>query len=182
MNDNLILIGSNRQAQLEAAKAAFFQRGGQVQQIEGFKFTPPPERKHPEPTQKKPRGIQNGVRQSKYSERASVVMEMANTMTCREVADATGMAQTTLWTMAQREGFKFSPDLRGKPNARSDDAKLVEHITALRDVGLTRHQVEKQMGIGSGTLRRLLEEHEIEFPKFRNRAKSQEAGHEQETA
>jgi len=54
----------------------------------------------------------------------------------------------------------------------SDDAKLIERITALRDVGLTRHQVEKQMGIGSGTLRRIIDDYNIDFPKFRNRTKA----------
>ena len=33
-------------------------------------------------------------------------------MTCREVSDAIGVPQTTLWNMAQREGFKFAADLR----------------------------------------------------------------------
>jgi len=93
-------------------------------------------------------------------------------MTCREVSVAVGLAQTTPWSISQREEFKFVPDAMGKPNARSDDAKLIERITALRDVGLTRHQVEKQMGIGSGTLRRIIDDYEIEFPKFRNRTKT----------
>lgn len=93
-------------------------------------------------------------------------------MTCREVSDAIGVPQTTLWNMAQREGFKFAADLRGKPNAHAEDHKLIERITALRDVGLTRNQVEKQMGIGSGTLRRIIDDYDIDFPKFRNRTKA----------
>jgi hypothetical protein len=172
MIDNQILISTHRQARLEEAQETFFQSGGKVEEVAGFEFKPKPPRKHPEPGLKKPRGIQNGVRQSKYSERAAAVQEMAKTMTCREVSAATGMAQTTLWTMAQREEFKFLPDTMGKPNARSDDAKLIERITALRDVGLTRHQVEKQMGIGSGTLRRIIDDYDIDFPKFRNRTKA----------
>lgn len=182
MNDNLILIGASRQSQLEAAKSAFFQRGGQVQQVEGFIFKPPPMRNHPEPGQKKPRGIQNGARQEKLKVRVALISEMAQSMTCREVFEATGIPQTTLWTMSQREGFKFQPDTQAKPNSRHDDAKLIERITALRDVGLTRHQVEKQMGIGSGTLRRIIDDYDIDFPKFRNRTKAPEGQHEQETA
>ena len=52
MIDNQVLISAHRQAQLEAAKAAFFSSGGQVQQVEGFEFKPPPLRKHPEPGRK----------------------------------------------------------------------------------------------------------------------------------
>jgi len=172
MIDNQILISTHRQARLEAAQAAFFQSGGKVEEVAGFEFRPKPPRKHPEPGEKKPRGTNGGARQSKYSERAAIIQEMAKTMTCREVSVAVGLAQTTLWSISQREEFKFVPDAMGKPNARSDDAKLIERITALRDVGLTLHQVEKQMGIGSGTLRRIIDDYDIDFPKFRNRTKA----------
>lgn len=173
MIDNQILISTRQQSKLEAAKAAFFKSGGKVEQVDGFEFKPKPPRKHPEPGEKKPKGIhQRGARLERSKERAIHFAEMAKTMTCREAAEATGLAMTTLWTMAQREGFKFLPDSMGKPNARSDDAALIERITALRDVGLTRHQVEKQMGIGSGTLRRIIDDYEIDFPKFRNRTKA----------
>jgi hypothetical protein len=176
MIDNQILISTHRQARLEAAQAAFFQSGGKVEEVAGFEFRPKPPRKHPEPGEKKPKGIhQRGARLERSKQRSALIAEMAKTMTCREVSAAVGMAQTTLWTMAQREEFKFLPDTMGKPNARSDDAKLIERITALRDVGLTRHQVEKQMGIGSGTLRRIIDDYDIDFPKFRNRMKSSEA-------
>jgi len=173
MIDNQILISTHRQARLEAAQAAFFQSGGKVEEVAGFEFKPKPPRKHPEPGEKKTKGIhQQGVRYQRSKERAILIAEMAKTMTCREVSVAVGLAQTTLWSISQREEFKFVPDAMGKPNARSDDAKMIERITALRDVGLTRHQVEKQMGIGSGTLRRIIDDYDIDFPKFRNRTKA----------
>ena len=40
MNDNQILASTQRQAQLEAAKAAFFNSGGQITQARGFEFKP----------------------------------------------------------------------------------------------------------------------------------------------
>ena len=40
MNDNQILASTQRQAQLEAAKAAFFNSGGQITQARGFAFKP----------------------------------------------------------------------------------------------------------------------------------------------
>ena len=40
MIDNQILASTQRQAQLEAAKAAFFNSGGQITQVSGFAFKP----------------------------------------------------------------------------------------------------------------------------------------------
>lgn len=40
MIDNQILASIQRQAQLEAAKAAFFNSGGQITQARGFAFKP----------------------------------------------------------------------------------------------------------------------------------------------
>ena len=40
MTDNQILASTQRQAQLEAAKAAFFNSGGQITQARSFAFKP----------------------------------------------------------------------------------------------------------------------------------------------
>ena len=40
MNDNQILASTQRQAQLEAAKTAFFNSGGQIIQARSFAFKP----------------------------------------------------------------------------------------------------------------------------------------------
>ncbi|MNE29638.1 hypothetical protein D3C80_1231280 [compost metagenome] len=169
MTNNQILVGAQRQAQLEAAKAAFFASGGQAVELAGFTYKPLPFRRHPEPTQKIPKGVQQGARQQRSKERAALIAGMAKTMTCREVSQALGISQNTLWTMSQREEFTFVPGCQGKrktpyTNAAAD-ATLAERITALRDIGLTRHQVEKKIGIGNGTLVRILKAFEIDFPK-----------------
>ena len=44
MTDNLILVGAERQAQLEAAKAAFFASGGQVLELATYRAAPLPAR------------------------------------------------------------------------------------------------------------------------------------------
>lgn len=44
MTDNQILIGAQRQAQLEAAKAAFLTSGGQVTQLSAYQHVPLPAR------------------------------------------------------------------------------------------------------------------------------------------
>ena len=40
MTDNQILASTQRQAQLEAAKAAFFNSGGEITKARGFAFKP----------------------------------------------------------------------------------------------------------------------------------------------
>lgn len=44
MTNNYILVGTERQAQLEAAKAAFFTSGGQVTELGSYRFAPAPPR------------------------------------------------------------------------------------------------------------------------------------------
>lgn len=173
MSDNHILVGAQRQEQLEAAKAAFYASGGQDTVLPSFTFKPMPERRHPEPTQKIAKVAREGLRQQRSKERIAIIAEMAKSMTCKKVSQELGVSQNTLWTMASREGFSFATDARARrPVQKTDDradAKLAERITALRDVGLTRHQVEKQIGIGNGTLKRILKAFDIEFPKFGER-------------
>lgn len=169
MSDNQIIVDAKRQAELEAAKAAFFLSGGIVTEIEGYSYKPLPFRHHPEPTQKATKGVQHGVRQELCGKRAAMVANMAKTMTCREVSQALGVSQNTLWSMAQREDFQFLAGGRGKRTTpytdAAADAKLAERIIELRDTGLSRHQVEKQIGIGNGTLVRIIKAFQIDFPK-----------------
>jgi hypothetical protein len=47
MTDNQILVGAQRQAGLEAAKAAFFMSGGIVTELEGYSYKPLPARHEP---------------------------------------------------------------------------------------------------------------------------------------
>jgi len=42
MTDNQIIAGAQRQAELEAAKAAFFASGGRVVEVQGFNYKPRP--------------------------------------------------------------------------------------------------------------------------------------------
>lgn len=174
MTDNYILVGAQHQARLEAAKAVFLASGGQVIELVPSQYKPPPARKHPAPGRKVTHRVQHGQRQSRAIERANQVSEMAKTMTCREVSQALDIPQSTLWTMSEREDFQFAKGAKGKrldtyPN-ESTDARLAERITALRDAGLSRWQVERQVGIGNKTLVRITEAFGIDFPKRRGRS------------
>lgn len=174
MIDNYILVGAQHQARLEAAKAAFFNSGGRVIELVPFQYKPPPLRKHPAPGRKISNHAQHGQRQARAIERATQVSEMAKTMTCREISQALDIPQSTLWTMSEREDFQFAKGAKGKrldtcPD-ESTDARLAERITALRDAGLSRWQVERKVGIGNKTLVRITEAFNIDFPKRRGRS------------
>ena len=169
MIDNQILVGAQRQAQLEAAKAAFFASGGQAEKLDGPTFKPLPFRRHPEPKPKIQKAAKETARQQRNTERVALIAEMAKTMTCREVSKELGIPQNTLWTMSQRCDFKFAPGIQGGRitpyNDAAEDAKLAERITALRDAGLNRHQVEKQIAICNRTLLRIIKAFDIDFPR-----------------
>lgn len=174
MIDNQILIGAQRQAELEASKAAFFKSGGKVEALPAYEFKPLPMRWHPTPNKvlEKPEPLTERARRAK--ERAEQVAEMAKTMTCAEVSKAMGIPQSSLWTISAREGFGFFKPEQGHPNMRrmdrSEEEKMAERITALRDVGISRFQVERQLQVGHKTLARIIKDFGIDFPKRFNRS------------
>ncbi|MDD0977100.1 hypothetical protein [Pseudomonas fontis] len=173
MIDNQIIAGAQRQTQLEAAKAAFFMSGGIVTELESYSYRPPPFRYHPEPKPKIQRSTKENARQQRNAERVTLIAEMAKTMTCREVSKELGIPQNTLWTMSQRCDFKFAPGVQGGRitpyTDAQEDAKLAERITALRDAGLNRHQVEKQIAICNSTLLRIIKAFGIDFPRSKGK-------------
>lgn len=174
MIDNRILAGAERQAHLEAAKAAFFLSGGRVDDSSPpFECKPLPFRKHPEPSAHFSRRLKQSPecsRQEEAKKRAELVAVMAESMTCRQVADELGIAENTVRDIGRREGFKFVQAARGKPPApRTKGERMAERIIALRDIGLTRHQASKHLQISHQTLSRIVEEHEIDYPKAKSR-------------
>ncbi|MNP37332.1 Helix-turn-helix domain protein [compost metagenome] len=91
-------------------------------------------------------------------------------MTQREACNATGLSYTTLYRIASAAGIKFQPDPRRGKGRReyidpAVDAELCERLTALRDIGLNRHQVATQLQISSDRLKRLITTYSIDFPK-----------------
>jgi transposase len=173
MMDNQILVGAQRQEELEAAKAAFFASGGQAEKLDGPTFKPLPFRRHPEPKPKIQKKTKEDAKQQRSTERVALIAEMAKTMTCREISQELGIPQNTLWTMSQRCDFKFVPGVQGgrtKPYTdATEDTKMAERITALRDIGLSRYQVQKQMSICNRTLLRIIKAFEIDFPRAKGK-------------
>lgn len=178
----------NQSIDLEAAKAAFFAAGGQLAVLEGFTYRPLPPRKGPEPqstsTAKAPaKKVAPSPRKEKMKARADQVAEMAKTMTCQQVHEATGISKQALFRASREGNFVFRRAERKKSaNSKRDaqrqiqrnlkrieELKVVQQICGLRDTGLHRAQVAEQLGLNYGTLVNIIERNEINFPRVRIR-------------
>jgi hypothetical protein len=96
------------------------------------------------------------------------VAEAGPTLTRAQAAERFHLSMADLNAIADRHGFKFKRGYTTNESYRSEDTKLVEWITAMRDVGLNRAQVQKQIGMSYQKFHRLLSEYSIDFPKASN--------------
>lgn len=101
-----------------------------------------------------------GVRPSRESQIAA----QAASMTLAEAMQIFHLSGKYLTGLAEAMGFKFKRGYTTNQEYRSADASAVERITALRDVGLNRAQVMKQIGMSYDKFHRLLTDYKIEFP------------------
>lgn len=105
-------------------------------------------------------------------------------MTAEQVHQATGYPRQTLFRLAREGNFVFrrpEPRLRkeckreiqreaAREQKEAERAKMLERICEMRDVGLNRAQVARQLGINYGTLVKLIARSGVTFPKARTRA------------
>lgn len=166
MTNNYILVGAERQAELEAAKAALFMSGNKVQVLESFRFQPRRPRKD--------LGGQHGKRATRpqpkrtyedhFAQRKAYVdtiRELAKTMTIDQAMAETGKSESAMRRAAHEGGFMF----KSKIVDREHDLKLIERLTALRDDGLSRIAACRKVGISDSLLHRLELTYEFSFPK-----------------
>ncbi|MFB6402850.1 hypothetical protein [Pseudomonas putida] len=175
----------NPSIDLEAAQAAFFASGGQLVVLEGFNYRPLPPRKGPEaqPAPVAAKKAAPSTRKEKMKARADQVAEMAKTMTCQQVHEATGISKQALFRASREGNFVFRRAERKKSaNSKRDaqrqiqrnlkrieELKVVQKICALRDTGLHRAQVAEQLDLNYGTLVNIIERNGIDFPRVRIR-------------
>lgn len=175
----------NPSIDLEAAQAAFFASGGQLVVLEGFNYRPLPPRKDPEvqPVPAAAKKAAPSPRKEKMKARSDQVAEMAKTMTCQQVHEATGISKQALFRASREGNFVFRRAERKKSaNSKRDaqrqiqrnlkrieELKVVQKICALRDTGLHRAQVAEQLDLNYGTLVNIIERNGIDFPRVRIR-------------
>lgn len=166
MSNNFILVCSERQAELEAAKAAFFMSGNKVQVLESFRFQP----RRPRKDLDSPHGKRAARPQPKrtyedhFAERKAYVdniRELAKTMTIDQAMAATGKSESAMRRASHEGGFTF----KSKVVDRERDLKLIERLSALRDAGVSRIAACRKVGISDTLLNRLVLDYNFNFPK-----------------
>ncbi|WP_225773247.1 hypothetical protein [Pseudomonas sp. Marseille-Q5115] len=90
-------------------------------------------------------------------------------LTRAEASERFHLSERDLDKIAKRFDFKFKRGYTTNEAYKSEDAKLVERISAMRDLGLNRAQVMKHMGLGYEKFHRLMNEYQIDFPKVPRR-------------
>lgn len=126
-------------AMLSSAADHFLRAGGSVITLPAIDATPPPRRYHPEPSprefvrrrkpQKPPRKPVPSPHLARRLELLPQIIVMAKTMTAPEVARETGIARTTLRTMAITHGFDFF--VHPRPGAATpDDIERIKQLSA----------------------------------------------------
>lgn len=183
MIDNQILVGAQRQAQLEAAKAAFFASGGRVIELVSFQYKPLPPRHETEKKQSPEAFAAQLDKEQEQEESRKALLDrvrlLARTMTYDEAVTETGMSRSTLFRISREGGFLFRRSQRERMEAHTREqqrmqeraerqereAKLCERITAMRDVGLSRNEVARQLDLSYGGLGLVIDRNNIDFPK-----------------
>ncbi|CAM3898693.1 hypothetical protein CCOS865_02181 [Pseudomonas reidholzensis] len=168
----------NPSIDLEAAQAAFLASGGSIIVLDGFQYVPPRPHRDIEVIRAAPEKSEDPRLARKLSQ-ISEIRRLAKTMTSQQVHEATGYSRQTLFRLAREGNFVYRRAER-KPRdgdkreaqrqiqrnqKRIDELKLVERICALRDVGLNRNQVAKQIGISYGALTNIVERNQVDFPR-----------------
>ena len=165
MTNNYILVRSDRQAELEAAKAAFFMSGKKVEVLES-KFEPRRPRKDLDSLQGKSaaRPPPKRTYEDQFAQRKAYVdtiRELAKTMTIDQAMAATGKSESAMRRAAQEGDFTF----KSKHADLDRDMKMIERLTALRDAGISRFSGCKQVEISDTLLRRLEMQYDFSYPK-----------------
>lgn len=159
-------------ADLEASVAQFLAKGGKIQDCGGAASVPrrPNFRWYPD---QQPHDKQ--VVQAQHSPQLlGRAIQAAKTMTVDEASTHLGARRAQLLTLSRKHSFCFRTDtkqkiereLRRKNRAQAQDA-LVERIRVYAHTGLSRDAVAKLIGISQQRLTRLVDEHDINFPKWR---------------
>jgi hypothetical protein len=158
-------------AELEASVAQFLASGGKIQDCGNAASVPrrPSFRWHPDQQPDK-----QVVQVQRSSQLLGQAIQAAKTMTVDEASAYLGASRAQLLTLSRKHSFCFRADakqklereLRRKTRAKAQDA-LTERIRVYASTGLSRDAVAKLIGISQQRLTRLVDEHDIDFPKWR---------------
>ncbi|WLI32902.1 hypothetical protein [Pseudomonas sp. FP818] len=154
--------------ELAMQREAFLSSGGTIQVLEGPNFKPPPARHEPPPRLKddpvKSHKSKSSFYYEQFNERmefVSSIREMAKTMSIDQAMAATGRSESTM----RRASFEGEFVFQSRCIDRENDLKLIERLSALRDVGLSRRMACIQVEISAKLLGRLETDYDFVYPK-----------------
>lgn len=143
---------------LEAAQDAFLRSGGQIDVLQTFEFKPLPPRIEPQLTQE----------EIELRQMADQIRTLSETMIKLEMAKHMGISQDRISKVCKMFGINLRNGAGRSPGSRElnpvEDKVLVERITALAQIGLSKLKVRNQVGIGWHKMDRLVHTYRIAFP------------------
>ena len=154
-------IRSTDRSALAAAQDAFFRSGGKVEEIEAYQFKPKPPRTEVVVTPEE---------QAKL-EFVEQVRKLGETMTKTQIVMRLGVSMDRIHKACRDNnitcvmGTGKRPESRGSKIDPEADARMVERIRALAEVGLSKSKSQHQAGISWDAMKRLVNTYGIEFKK-----------------
>lgn len=143
---------------LAAAQEAFFRSGGKIEVLQTFEFKPLPPRIEPQLTPE----------ELELRRLADQIRELSETMIKLEMAKHMGISQDRISKVCKIFGINLRSGAGRSPGSRElnpvEDKVLVERITALAQIGLSKLKVRNQVGIGWHKMDRLVNTYRIRFP------------------
>lgn len=100
------------------------------------------------------------------------VARAAPTLTRQQASERFHLSLENLDKISKAMGFKFKRGYTTNEGYKAEDTKLVERISTMRDIGLNRAQVMKQMQISYEKFHRLLSEYSIDFSVMPRRSRN----------
>ncbi|KPA87328.1 hypothetical protein PF66_06238 [Pseudomonas asplenii] len=165
ISNELSLIQQNEtlRASLASAVEEFLAGGGQidVRQITASKGVSVIERIQTP-------NFQSSSAKSESDAQARRISELAKTLNREEICEREGLSLGVLRGIAKRYGIQFlaGPKKAYAPNKRKpkEDAELIEKIKDCMARGITRYQACKELEISSTLIRRIIADHNIDYP------------------
>lgn len=143
---------------LEVAKSNFFASGGKVEELQTFEFKPLPPRIEPQLTQE----------EIELRQMADQIRTLSATMFKLEMSKTLGISQDRIQKICKQFGINLRNGIGKSPGSSNanpaEDKVLVERIKALAQIGLSKHKVQAQVGIGRDRMGKLVKTYGIAFP------------------
>lgn len=146
---------------LAAAQEAFLRSGGMIDVLQTFEFKPLPPRIEPRLTQE----------EIELRQMADQIRTLSETMFKLEMSKTLGISQDRIQKICKQFGIKLRNGAGRKPSSKGvyaidpeQDKRLVARLSALAEIGVTKHKARAQVDIGWHKLQRLIEQYQIPFP------------------